>query len=420
MTELKLKQLDETSIKLVDGDRGFNYPNKSDFGSSGFCLFLDSSNLTPNGFDFSSNVFISREKDESMGNGKLQRNDVVINTRGTIGNIGHYTNDVQYNNVRINSGMLIIRGGSNFDNGFLYCFLRSNLFLSQVEKIMSGSVQNQLPIWILNYAKILDLDISTQKKIASVIASIDSKIEFNNKINTTLESLAKNIYDYWFIQFEFADENGKPYKSSGGKMTWNEELKREIPEGWNVVKLNQILKNISHTISSKEISLNTPYTPIDVLPKKKMSFGNYLSSNEAKTSLIKYNKGDILIGAMRVYFHRVCIAPFNGITRGTTLILRPLNILHTPYLYQVCNEDLMIKKATKISVGTQQPYVNWDNALENYKLPYPINDKIIDLYSLKIKEMADMIINNEIENQKLSELRDFLLPVLMNGQVKVS
>ena len=153
---------------------------------------------------------------------------------------------------------------------------------------------------------------------------------------------------------------------------------------------------------------------------KKMSFGTAQPSSEANTSLIQYKANDILIGAMRVYFHRVCIAPFDGITRTTSLVLRPKRPDCLPYLYQVCNEDRTINVATKISVGTQQPYVNWEHALENHVIPYPDDDTLIRKYSSMMVSLVKDVINRERENAELAKLRDWLLPMLMNGQVMVA
>ncbi len=276
----------------------------------------------------------------------------------------------------------------------------------------------------LNHFMFLDMQIPLQSKenqdsIVKILDSINSKIELNNRINKELESMAKTLYDYWFVQFDFPDENGKPYKSSGGKIFYNKELKREIPKGWEVKTLNELLINCSDSISNSNISEKDKYTPIDYLPMKKMSFGSYLDSKEAKTSLIKYKEYDILIGAMRVYFHRVCIAPFNGITRTTCLVLRAKNQNHLPYLFQLCNEDRTINIANKLSTGSQQPYVNWENNLEKYKVSFPNDINLVNNYSKKIDKLIKKVILNEKENQKLSELRDWLLPMLMNGQVRV-
>ena len=179
--------------------------------------------------------FISKEKDENLRKGKLKRGDIILTTRGTVGNVAYFNENIPYENIRINSGMLILR--PNVDKihpYYLYLFLRSNLFKKQVISQGSGSAQPQLPIGSLKYINLPWKDIATQQKIASVLSSLDSKIELNNRINAELEAMAKTLYDYWFVQFDFPNAQGKAYKTSGGAMVWNKELKREIPEGWEV------------------------------------------------------------------------------------------------------------------------------------------------------------------------------------------
>ena len=260
-------------------------------------------------------------------------------------------------------------------------------------------------------------DLKTQQKIAAVLTALDAKIDCNNRINAELETMARALYDYWFVQFDFPDTNGNPYKTAGGKMTYNPTLKREIPAGWKVVRINELLQGCTDSITAAKVMSGFPYTPIDALPMKKMSFGASQPASEANTSLIKYKENDILIGAMRVYFHRVCIAPFDGITRTTVIVLRPKKSNYLPYLYQLCNEERTINTASKISVGTQQPYVNWEGALENHAIPYPEDDTLIEKYSTKMQSVVKDVINRERENAHLAQLRDWLLPLLMNGQV---
>lgn len=262
-------------------------------------------------------------------------------------------------------------------------------------------------------------DLTSQKKIREVLESIDEKIALNNRIIAELEAMAKTLYDYWFVQFDFPDANGKPYKTSGGKMVYNATLKREIPAGWRSLRLNELLQNGADSTGSDAFNSDVPYTPIDALPMKKMSFGDAYSSDKANTSLIKYKRNDILIGAMRVYFHRVCIAPFDGITRTTTLVLRPNKKEFLPYIYQVCNEEKTINIAAKISVGTQQPYVNWENSLENLVIAYPEDDSLIQRYSSAMGDLVKRVISGEKESSRLKKLREWLLPLLMNGQVTV-
>lgn len=303
---------------------------------------------------------------------------------------------------------------------FMAFYLRSPLFRKTMTNNAVLTLRASLNEEIFSYLYLLLPDYDEQVKAGDFLFLLSQKIDCNNRINAELEAMAKMLYDYWFVQFDFPDANGKPYKSSGGKMVSNATLKREIPSGWGAVRINELFQNRTDTISSIDVSGDMPYTPIDSLPMKKMSFGIAQSSSEANSSLIQYEENDILIGAMRVYFHRVCIAPFDGITRTTVIVLRPKNPNHLPYLYQVCNEDRTIEVASKNSVGTQQPYVNWENALENHTIPHPVNNELIQRYSSMMLSVTKDVINRERENAELAKLRDWLLPLLMNGQVTVA
>lgn len=302
---------------------------------------------------------------------------------------------------------------------FMAFYLRSPMFRKTITNNAVMTLRASLNEAIFSYLELLLPAYSEQKKAGDLLYLLNQKIALNNRINAELEAMAKTLYDYWFVQFDFPDANGKPYKTSGGKMVYNATLKREIPTAWRTIRLNELLQNCADATVSGALDSNVPYTPIDMLPMKKMSFGDAYPSERANTSLIKYKKNDILIGAMRVYFHRVCIAPFDGITRTTTLVLRPQKKDFLPYIYQVCNEEKTINIAAKISVGTQQPYVNWENSLENLTIAYPEDDALIQRYSSAIGGIVKEVISREKESAKLKELRDWLLPLLMNGQVTV-
>ena len=300
---------------------------------------------------------------------------------------------------------------------YVYYFLKTQY--ENLRGLSSGIRKNLNTNDIKNFVVRLPENLKTQQSIATVLSVLDKKIALNKQINARLEEMAKTLYDYWFVQFDFPDANGKPYKSSGGEMVFDETLKREIPKGWEVKSLKDVLVNRSDNIKSEDLTSNMPYTPIDSLPMRKMTFSDFQKIENARTSLIRYSFNDILIGAMRVYFHRVCIAPFNGITRSTTIVLKPKKQNHLPFLYQLCNEEKTINFASKVSIGTQQPYVNWVNGLAEYKFAMP-NLELIERYSIKIMPLIKSVITREKQNHQLTQLRDFLLPMLMNGQVSVA
>jgi type I restriction enzyme S subunit len=138
---------EEALLEIIDGDRGVNYPNGSDFQDEGYCLFMNTKNVRPEGFEFESTMFITEEKDRMLRKGKLKRDDVVLTTRGTIGNVGIYSDDVPFDNIRINSGMLIFRPNkSALLPAFLFELFRSEIVKDQIRKQTTGAAQPQLPI----------------------------------------------------------------------------------------------------------------------------------------------------------------------------------------------------------------------------------------------------------------------------------
>ncbi len=171
----------------------------------------------------------------------------------------------------------------------------------------------------------------------------------NFLLNDNLAELAKTIYDYWFVQFDFPDENGKPYKTSGGKMVYNEVLKREIPEGWEVKKLGEVIEKISNNILPTEYQ-NLNYLPIDFLPKRQFYYDKYDLRENALSSLIKFDEDDILLGAMRVYFHRVCNAIEDGISRNTIFVLRPFEKENKNYCLFLLDDKGGSTKSEKVKL----------------------------------------------------------------------
>ena len=299
------------------------------------------------------------------------------------------------------------------DPSFCYYLLPS----SQVKKqLAAGSQQTKIrhtsPDAIKNC--IVDIpNLDQQRKIGKLLDAITAKIDENRKQNDLLEKMAKQLYDYWFVQFDFPDENGRPYKSSGGAMVYNEKLKREIPKGWECKKLENILDVISRrtTIESAK-SLN--YAPIEVIPRNKMSFHECAPIEKAVSGLCEFEKKHILLSNRRVYFHKVCIAPFDGITRDTVIVFQPKIINSLAYSFQIVNSDSFIGYATQQSYGSEQPVLSWTAAKE-YKVAFP-SQHLIDKYCEKMNDFIELVLDNENEQNYLKKLRNVILPLLMTGQ----
>ena len=262
------------------------------------------------------------------------------------------------------------------------------------------------------------LPLEKQNQIVASLASIDEKIKVNRQINDNLEAMAKQLYDYWFVQFDFPNEEGKPYKSSGGEMVYNERLKREIPKGWEILHLADCLSCKTERVDKSEIQKTDFYTPIEVIPRKQMSLNETVPIEEAVSGICRYKKGNILLSNRRVYFHKVCIAPFDGLTRDTVIVLEPIRKELLAYYYETVFSEKFIAYATKHSYGSEQPVLSW-SAAQKFEILKPTN-QLDYKFSTVVDNIIETVLNNHKEIGQLNKLRDELLPLLMNGQLTIA
>lgn len=190
---------DDTLVEIIDGDRGVNYPNGSDFQKEGYCLFMNTKNVRPDGFEFESTMFITEEKDGQLRKGKLKRDDIVLTTRGTIGNVGIYSSDVPFKNIRINSGMLIFRPNKlALLSEFLFEMFRSEIMKEQIRKQTTGAAQPQLPIkTLVNFRIPVPINIEDQAALVTKLRLFETETKhlthlYERKI-VALDELKKSL-----------------------------------------------------------------------------------------------------------------------------------------------------------------------------------------------------------------------------------
>ena len=296
---------------------------------------------------------------------------------------------------------------------FLAYYTRTNFFKSAITSV-AGTNINNLNQDILGNIMIPHYSIVIQKSIVAVLTSIDEKIAINNRINAELEAMAKTLYDYWFVQFDFPDANGKPYKTSGGRMEYNATLKREIPAGWAVNTLSQIA-NITMGQSPAGESYNEDGIGT-LFFQGSTDFGwLFPTPRQYTTSPTRMaKKGDILlsvrapVGDMNIANADCCIgrglAALNSKSRSDGFLFYVMK-----YFKQVFErrnaEGTTFGSMTKDDLHSLQVVCPEPGLLKRY-------DDIVSEYN-------KMIFTRSLENQDLIKLRDWLLPILMNGQVKI-
>lgn len=302
------------------------------------------------------------------------------------------------------SEFIVLRENENTVNDYIYYLSRSPAFRKRAISCMEGtSGRKRVNEKALKLQVLPIPNIDYQNKIATFLSSLDSKIEINNRINSELESLAKTIYDYWFVQFNFPDKNGKPYKSSGGKMEWKEELKREIPGGWDVVEIDSILgkEPQREKILSSEYLNKGEYPVID----QSADFIAGFTNNE--NTVIKTNRPRIIFGDHTRILKFINFDFARG-ADGTQVLLS--NCSRMP-------QHLFYHSLLKFDLSNYG-YARHFKFLKEKLIILPSED-IANNFENSVKYYYDMIRDNIFQNHKLAELRDWLLPMLMNGQVTV-
>jgi len=280
----------------------------------------------------------------------------------------------------------------------------------------------------INPDNFLDINIilpglAEQKRIGKLLSDIDHKIELNRAINQNLEAMAKQLYDYWFVQFDFPNEEGKPYKSSGGKMVWNEKLKREIPEGWNISLIKDIATtysggtpkstNIEYYDNGEIAWINSGELNSPIITKTT----NYITKCGLENSSAKlYPSNSILVAMYGATAGKVSLLTFEACSNQAVCGVIPTieNMLYYVYFHI----SSLYSHFITLSTGSARDNISQDT-IKNILLPIPTRN-ILKLFDEKIGSIYQTIVNNYQQIDSLTKQRDELLPLLMNGQVSVN
>ena len=357
-----------------------------------------------------------------------------------VSNIRPYLKKIYYakKSGGVSNDVLTFQVKETFDSKFVYYSLFQDSFF---EHMMSGSKGTKMPRGdkrqILDY-KISKFDLLTQQKIASALSALDDKIELNNRINAELEAMAKTLYDYWFVQFDFPNAEGKPYKASDGKMVYNETLKREIPEGWEVTVFNDWINDTKAGDWGKE-AIEGNYTErvycirgadingINGKGEVKAPERFILKNNSSKKLIPNDFVVEISGGSPVQSTGRIALITESTLERFDTDIIcsnfcKAVSIKDEKYIYNFKQEWQRLYDAGVFFgfEGKTSGIKNFlfDSFMNSYSIVLP-KKEIVEKYYEFAQSIDKKIQSNLKQNQELSALRDWLLPMLMNGQVKV-
>lgn len=375
--------------------------------------YLDTGNITENQID-TLQIFQKGEKLPSRAKRKVEKGTIIYSTvRPNQKHFGYF--DTHSNDLVVSTGFATLDViDPRINSKYLYYLLTQNSVISQLQSIGENSTSSYpsiRPEDIGNLSFVFP-DIDIQNKIADILTSIDKKIQINNQINQELEAMANTLYDYWFVQFDFPDQNGKPYKSSGGKMVYHPELKREIPEGWGVEKLRDFCQYVSEKVDSSELNIEN-YVGTDNMIEDMGGIELTTSIPKSGTST-KFSVGDILISNIRPYFKKIWLSDRTGGCSADVLCIRTKKIIPKEFVYATLARDDFFNYDVAGSKGSKMPRGDKKHIME---YPVVFEFGIVERYSEIVKPIYEAVHKNNNQNQELTQLRDWLLPMLMNGQV---
>ena len=439
--EWRTETFENAPLQVIDGDRGANYPNQAQFSAAGHCLFLNAGNVTTNGFRFSDCAFITAEKDATLRKGKLVRNDVVLTTRGTVGNAAYFDDFVPFDHIRINSGMVILRAETPaLHPRYLYHFVRSALFHAQESALQTGSAQPQLPIQDINRVEIPIPPPDEQYAIAHILGTLDDKIELNRRMNETLETMARALFKSWFVDFDPVRAKHALSKVEGAEGRPSASLEQaftglpqaladlfpdsledselgEIPKGWQVGRLDEIARFLNGLALQK-------YPPADgrslpVIKIAQLRGGNTNGADRASADLQPdyiVQDGDILFswsGSLE------CVLWAGGRGALNQHLFRVTSENYPRWLcYLGVHHHLDDFRHIAAGKATTMGHIQRHH-LSDAKLAVP-SPELLRAMDRSFQPLVESLWQRAVQSRTLSILRDTLLPKLISGELRVT
>ena len=406
---MKKYKLGEYLDSFGDGIHGT--PKYDEYGDY---YFINGNNLNDGKIEITSKTLKVSANEYEKIKRNLNEKSLLVSINGTLGNIAFYNGE----RIALGKSACFLNLKEFSCREYLRYVLETKEFKSYMNRVAGQStIKNVSPTQISEFEFYAPL-LSTQQKIADVLSSLDDKITLNKKINAKLEAMAKRLYDYWFVQFDFPNEEGKPYKSSGGKMVWNEVLKRKIPEGWEVGNLYEIADYINGLACQN-------YRPQDeeiflpVIKIKEMHEG--ITSDTEKVSATIPEKyiifdGDILFSWSATLEVMIWTGGKGGLNQHIFKVV-PKSYFTKEYVFQQLSSYIVNFQKMAEARKTTMGHITSDH-INQSRIVIPPKE-VINAFSEKTLPIFNYQLTIQKEIQKLTKLRDRLLPLLMNGQVEV-
>jgi type I restriction enzyme, S subunit len=357
---------------------------------------------------------------------ELKEGDTLIAMTGaTVGKVGKFprTHERHFLNQRVGKVYLTEPGAA--DSHYIYYILSQETYVRQMFGIADGSAQANISGSQIESLEVPLPPLVEQKAIAAVLGALDDKIELNRRMNATLETMARALFQSWFVDFDPVrvklDGRQPTAVDAATAALFPEHLENSalglIPQGWKVGKVGDIGTNARRGVQPNEIAPGTSYIALEHMPRRSIALGAWDGSADVASGKSAFKKGEILFGKLRPYFHKVGVAPFDGVCSTDILVLTPRNPEWFALLLCHASSDELVQFTDLASTGTKMPRTNWAD-ISSFKIVLPPK-QIAAAFTNAIQPLIDRIHANLHQSRTLANLRDTLLPKLLSGELSV-
>ena len=294
-----------------------------------------------------------------------------------------------------------------------YIYYALRLQLELMKSISTGVATKFLTLSLLNRTQIPVPPLPTQRKIAGILSAYDDLIENNARRIKILEEMARTLYREWFVEFRAPGVKLRKATPDEKKVTG----KDVFPAGWELKALGDIAQEVRRGVQPDEVDPDTPYFGLEHLPRKSIALSEWGTASDVKSTKLAFKRGEILFGKIRPYFHKVGVAPVNGVCSSDTIVIVPKSPEYFALVLACVSSEEFVNHATQTSQGTKMPRANWD-VLTKYPVPIP-SSPVLSRFNDLVQDIVAQIQNLVFRNRNLRCTRDLLLPRLVSGELDV-
>jgi type I restriction enzyme S subunit len=369
------------------------------------CNLSGDSRFSPDQF-----VFVTSEKADDLLPNNAHSGDLVFTQRGTLGQVGIIPVSLPFQRYVISqSQMKLTVNPCRADASYIYyTFKTPETSKRLINRAFSSGVPH-INLEILRDFEVGLPGLTTQRRIASILSAYDDLIENNTRRIKILEKMAQMLYREWFVNFRFPGHE---------KVRMIDSELGPIPEGWVPTRVGDLCADSRRAVHPNDVDPETAYVGLEHIPRKSIALAQWGKAADVESTKLQFKRGDILFGKIRPYFHKVSVAPVDGVASSDAIVIVPKSERHFGAVLCCVSSEDFVDYATQTSQGTKMPRANWD-VLTKYPLPTPTDEDIFEQFNGAIVTKVCLIQNLVLRNRNLRTTRDLLLPKLISGEIPV-